>query len=217
MTATVRQDYLDGVSRTAEPAEVMIHRIRAIADLVTAELAEPAAEVPLAAVAAARELAAVAAAALQAAVDRARAAGDSWQEIGDVLETTRQAAFQRFGRPVDPRTGAPMSKAVLPDAAERATALFANIAGGRYEAARRDLGERMRSALGASRLASAWARMASLYGQFEQMGEPVALAVGDHTQVRIPLCFEAGEASGRVTFDSAGKVVGLFIRPADAV
>jgi hypothetical protein len=32
--------------------------------------------------------------------------------------------------------------------------------------------------------------------------------------VNIPLHFEAGEANGRVTFDLAGKIAGLFIRPA---
>jgi Protein of unknown function (DUF3887) len=195
----------------------MIGRIRSTAERITAELAEPAAGAPLTAVAAARELSAAAAAALQAAVDRARSAGYSWQEIGDVLETTRQAAFQRFGRPVDPRTGTPMSKEVLPGATERAAGIFASIVAGRYEEVLLDLDERMRAALDASRLASGWARMASLFGQFERTGEPVALALGDHTQVRIPLYFEAGEASGRVTFDSTGTVVGLFIRPAGAV
>lgn len=64
---------------------------------------------PLAALAAARDLATVAGEAMQQAVDQARAAGHSWREIGDVLGTTRQAAFQRFGHPVDSRTGAPMS------------------------------------------------------------------------------------------------------------
>jgi hypothetical protein len=32
--------------------------------------------------------------------------------------------------------------------------------------------------------------------------------------VDIPLYFEAGERTGRVSFDHDGKVVGLFIRPA---
>lgn len=36
---------------------------------------------------------------LQAAVDAARAAGDSWSIIGAALDTSRQAAQQRFGRP----------------------------------------------------------------------------------------------------------------------
>ncbi len=45
---------------------------------------------------AARERAVAANEALQDAVDRARDAGHSWREIGEVLGTTRQAAFQRF-------------------------------------------------------------------------------------------------------------------------
>lgn len=35
---------------------------------------------------------------LREAVDQAHAAGDSWTIIGAALETTRQAAYQRFGR-----------------------------------------------------------------------------------------------------------------------
>ena len=37
-------------------------------------------------------------AALRAAVVDARDAGNSWAVIGAALDTTRQAAFQRFGR-----------------------------------------------------------------------------------------------------------------------
>ena len=55
----------------------------------------------LAAVQVASELAAVSAAALRLSVDQARAAGHTWQELGDVLGVSRQAAFQRFGHPVD--------------------------------------------------------------------------------------------------------------------
>jgi hypothetical protein len=35
---------------------------------------------------------------LRAAVQAAREAGDSWSVIGAALDTTRQAAYQRFGR-----------------------------------------------------------------------------------------------------------------------
>jgi len=35
---------------------------------------------------------------LRDAVQAARDAGDSWTIIGAALDTTRQAAFQRFGR-----------------------------------------------------------------------------------------------------------------------
>lgn len=42
------------------------------------------------------------------AVEQARDAGCTWQDIGDVLGVSRQAAFQRFGKPIDPRTGETM-------------------------------------------------------------------------------------------------------------
>jgi hypothetical protein len=168
---------------------------------------------PLAALGAARDLADAAGDAMQQAVDRARAAGHSWREIGDVLGTTRQAAFQRFGHPVDPRTGAPMSTEIPVGAADRAVAIFASMAEGHWEDARRDLNAKMSQALDARRLADGWARMAGLVGTYEGMGEPFAHRVADNTVVEIPLRFEAGEATGRVVFDEDGKVAGLWMRP----
>jgi hypothetical protein len=174
----------------------------------------PEAGTALTAIAQARRQVAAAEAGLQEAVDRARATGHSWREIGDVLDTTRQAAFQRFGRPVDPRTGTPMSRQVLPGAADRAVTIFADIVGGRWEEARRNLSERMRSSLDADRLADGWARTIAMVGNFERLGDPVVYPVGDSTVTDIPLYFEAGERTGRVTFDGDGQIVGLFIRPA---
>lgn len=169
---------------------------------------------PLDAIATARRSAAEADAALQRAVDQAREAGHSWREIGDVLETTRQAAFQRFGRPLDPRTGAPLNRTVLPGAADKATAIFADMVGCRWEAVRQTFGESMRSRLDADRLAAGWLQTISSIGGFERMGEPFAHALGDNTVVNIPLYFEAGERTGRVSLDRGGEVIGLFIRPA---
>lgn len=202
------------MSTAAGPAGFTASGMSAVAARLTAELTRTGAGSPLAAMSSARELSAMANAALQEAVDRARAAGHSWKEIGDVLQTTRQAAFQRFGRPVDPRTGEPMTRVVLPGAAERAAAIFADIAAGRWEAARADFSDRMREAVSAERIADGWVQMAALLGEFEGMGEPVATGLGAHTVVDLPLSFEAGEGNGHVTFDADGKVAGLFIRPA---
>jgi hypothetical protein len=180
------------------------------------ELGSPAAGAELATVAAARELAAAADAALQLAVDRARSAGQSWRGIGDVLGTTRQAAFQRFGRPIDPRTGAPMNRVIVPGAVDRAGAIIASMAASRWEAARRDFGELMLASLDAGRLASAWALTIGRVGRFERAGEAAASALPDGTVVDTPLYFEAGERSLRVTFGPDGTVTGLFIRPASS-
>ncbi len=187
-------------------------QVREAADRVAAELSRDGGTV--AGVAAARDLSAAAAAALQAAVDRARAAGHSWKEIGDALDTTRQAAFQRFGRPVDPRTGAPMTHETRPGAVDTAVAIFTAIADSRWNDALRDLDDRTRAALSAERLAAGWAHTIGMIGSFERMGEPLAYPLDENTVVEIPLHFEAGDRTGRVALDGNGKVAGLFIRPA---
>jgi hypothetical protein len=150
---------------------------------------------------------------MRAAVRRAREAGHTWEEIGQVLGTTRQAAFQRFGRPADPRTGQPMAASLLPGAAERGATLFADLAAGRWAGASRDFGERMAARLDADGLAVTWARLAGMVGQLEGTGEPAAFQAGDHTVVDVPLSFEAGERTGRVSYDRGGKVTGLFFLP----
>src|SRR5271170_8071339 len=144
LTAGHRHDNLDRVGRLADA------------------VARGGSGLPLETLAAARDLSAAAGEALQQAVDRARAAGHSWREIGDVLGTTRQAAFQRFGHPVDPRTGAPMSTEVAPGAADQAVTILTSLTEGRWEDARRDFNIKMSEALDAGRLADSWARMASL-------------------------------------------------------
>ena len=59
---------------------------------------------PLAVVAVIRSLARVVEDGMREGGQAARQAGHTWAELGDLLGTTRQAAFQRFGRPLDPRT-----------------------------------------------------------------------------------------------------------------
>jgi hypothetical protein len=68
---------LDEVGPGTNPARDAVHFRRIIA--ARRQLAEAEAE-------------------LHAAVKAAREASDSWTVIGAALDTTRQAAFQRFGR-----------------------------------------------------------------------------------------------------------------------
>ncbi|HZR49911.1 MAG TPA: DUF3887 domain-containing protein [Streptosporangiaceae bacterium] len=168
---------------------------------------------PLAALGAARELAEALDTALQATVDRARAVGRTWREIGDALGTTRQAAFQRFGRPVDPRTGEPMTGETLPGAADKAVELLAAITEGRWADVRQDFDDRMRVAVDEDHLAKVWASVVASIGAYEGMGEPFTHPVGPHTVVDIPLRCEAGEVTGRVVYDGDGRVAGLWLRP----
>lgn len=180
------------------------------AQAVAAVLRDPegsAAFSPLAALAATRTLALVVEDTMRALVAKARAAGATWQDIGDVLGTTRQAAYQRFGsRGVE---GEPVDRA-LPDAHERAIAAFAKYASGDWSL-RDDFDDVMKDRLSEDLLTSAWAQVSSAVGKFERLGEPTVRSLQGHTVVDVPMTFEQGEMKGRVAFDADGKIAGFFV------
>jgi hypothetical protein len=215
LTVNHRHEYLDSTNNTEStdgPADLVAARAVDAARHLAAELSHPSS--PHGAVAAARELSAAAETALQAAIDRARADGQSWRDIGEVLGTSRQAAFQRFGHPIDPRTGAPMSREVAPDAADRAVAIFDWHDQGRWQEILDELDDAMRARHDSDRLSRGWAAMVGMFGRLERTGEPFARRVADDTVVDVPLHFEAGDAKGIVRFSGDGKIAGMAIRPA---
>ena len=207
----MREGNLDNVP-DAIPASsaLVLPRVIAAARLALDDVPADTALTPLRTVTVVRSLARVVEDGMREAVQQARQAGHTWAEIGELLGTTRQAAFQRFGRPLDPRTGVPMSDAILPGAAERAAVLLADVAEQREEQATAGFDERMAKALDARGLAAAWAQVIGMAGTYQGMGEPVAHQVGDYTVVDVPLRFEAAEMTGRVSYDGAGQVAGLF-------
>ena len=162
-------------------------------------------------VAAARDVREHADRVLAAAVAQARAAGCTWQEIGDVLGTTRQAAFQRFGRPIDPRTGEEMDKTVAPGAAERAVEIYAQLAAAQWDDVTKDFDEQMAAALSTQGMSDTWAQILGMVGALERSGEPFARRMGELTVVDVPLTFEAGDMVGRISFRSDLKIAGLFV------
>jgi hypothetical protein len=191
--------------------DAVAERITAAARRLAAELSGPASAPG--AVAAARDLSAAAEAALQAAVDRARAAGQSWRDIGDVLGTSRQAAFQRFGHPLDPGTGQPMTRLVPPEVAQRATAFVASFTEGRWDQVLAEFNDAMRERHDPALLGTGWASMIGMFGSFESMGKVVPVPAGNGAVVDVLLHFEAGEAMLFVRFDPDGKVAGLRLHP----
>jgi hypothetical protein len=116
------------VSPNRDELAALSERLGTMARELGAQLADEAGEsstgasspapVDLEAVRIASELAVWSAAALRLSVEQARAAGRTWQELGDVLGVSRQAAFQRFGHPADPQTAELMSNPMLPGPAQ---------------------------------------------------------------------------------------------------
>jgi hypothetical protein len=166
----------------------------------------------LEAIGVAREVARGAEEELAMTVTRARESGHTWAEIGQVLGTSRQAAFQRFGRPADPRTGRPREPAV-PGARELAGQLVSDLVAGRWAAVCAQFGPAVAARLDRPGLAAAWAQVIGMVGEFERHGEPSVYRAGDYTIVDVPLSFEAGERTGRVSYDQDARVAGLFFLP----
>ena len=153
---------------------------------------------------------------LAAAVDTARADGATWAQVGEVLGTSRQAAFQRFGRPVDPRTGELMNDSVLEGAGELAAQVFVDLSAADWAAVHARFDDAMARGLPPEQLADTWAQMIGTVGAFEGQGEPFARRLGPWTAVDIPLHFEAGDLVGRVSYRDDRRIAGLYLLAPDA-
>jgi hypothetical protein len=205
LTNPVRKSNLD-VMTGEHDQEVLVSAERFVKDW------SDRADSPLDAVTSARRLAATVDEALRAAVLRARGAGHTWQTIGELLGTSRQAAFQRFGRPVeDLRTDGPVPRRLVPGAAENAVALLVDYLDGHYERVRQDFDDTMLDMVDEAKLTEIRARLADLVGRYEGMGAPFIHAAGEMTVVDVPLRFEAGDMTGQVSYRPDGRVAGLFV------
>ena len=148
---------------------------------------------------------------LRAMVQEARHHGATWHVVGDALGVSRQAAFQRYGKPTDPRTGEPMNTTPLPDAATLAAAVIDDLAAWRWSHVTEQFDPAMRDGLSEDALAAAWAQIVGLSGAFEKRGEPESLRAVDMTVTHTPLSFEAGDYTARITFRDDRRIAGLFI------
>jgi hypothetical protein len=100
LTNPDREGNLDSVPEAASGnTRPALSRVIAAARLALDDVPADAALTPLETVAVVRSLARVVEDGMREAVLLARQAGNTWAQIGELLGTTRQAAFQRFGRP----------------------------------------------------------------------------------------------------------------------
>ena len=163
---------------------------------------------------------------LQRAVTDARAQGRTWADIGKELDMTRQAAFKRFGKPVDPENGEHITPRSMEGLRELTEKVFALISDGNYE----DLGplvnEQTAQELPAALIADTWRSVLTEVGVLQGCrgtglelpgGSPLdedEQIIGTVVGNTILEC-EAGQLRGRVAFNEQSQVVGLLIIPLD--
>lgn len=164
-------------------------------------------------------------AALGESVLRARAAGHTWQEVGDVLGVSRQAAFKRFGRPVDPETGTALHTGPAIDPAALAERVFRALAAGEHDTVHGLMTHACARRLTRTRIAEVWRDVLASVGELESFsghetrthdGAPLPGATTGPLVARVLLHHEAGETVGHVSVHRSGKVDGLLIAPPSA-
>ncbi|MDZ7884232.1 MAG: DUF3887 domain-containing protein [Mycobacterium sp.] len=171
---------------------------------------------PLKGVLAAQEIQRRAEELLAAAVQRARESGRTWQDIGEVLGVSRQAAFQRYGKPIDPRTGELMNTTALPEAHDLTETILSDMSRARWADISARFDATMRDGLTDEGLAEAWAQIVGTAGGYEGHGDITAVRAGIFTTTDTPLAFEAGDFVARITFRDDHTVAGLYILNPDA-
>lgn len=167
----------------------------------------------------ARSLQALADESLAHLVTDARNRGITWQTIGDSLGISRQAAFQRFGTPIDPRTGKAMNKPTddaRHAALSKAKAFLNDLTEHHWDEAAEQLGPVIGAHLDADGLAATWAQVTSLGGALEQRLPADAVGLADGiTVVEQHLAFEAADFVARISYNADCHMAGLWFVPAD--
>jgi hypothetical protein len=169
---------------------------------------EPDAASPMSALLSARTAAEAIEQATRLLVAQARASGRTWQEIGELLAISRQAAQQRFGQPVPEAEHAHL--------AARAAEVVAQVDAGAWDEVTADWDDVMRGELGVERLAEGWRKIAASAGPLQTIGHSSIVRKGPYRIADVPLIFEHGPMKARVVFNHEDRISGLFLLLPDA-
>src|SRR5579875_2434921 len=132
-------------------------------------------------------------------VQQARAAGRTWQEIGELLAITQPAADGEHAH-----------------LAARAAEVVGQVDRAAWEQVTADWDEVMRGELGVDRLADGWQKITASAGPMQTIGHSSVVRKGPYRIADVPLIFEHGPMKARVVFNHEDKISGLFVLLPDA-
>ena len=155
---------------------------------------------------------------LHDSVEAARASQVSWQQVGDILGISRQAAFQRFRNPDDPRGNEHMrtktDNALIP----RAEQIYHQLDSGNYESVGAEMTFVVQRVLTEKKVMGVWSQVKTMAGSLESIGESFVRPSGRNAVVvETPLSFEAADVIGRIAYNKRDKIVGMLILPAENI
>lgn len=186
-------------------ALVLDHNLGAVSSALRDE---PGAPSPMSALLSARTAAEAIEQATRLLVGEARASGRTWQEIGELLAITRQAAQQRFSPSV--------AESEHRHLALRAAEVVGQVDRGAWGEVTADWDDVMRGELGLERLAEGWRQITAGAGPLQTIGHSSVVRKGPYRIADVPLIFEHGPMKARVVFNHDDRISGLFVLLPDA-
>lgn len=176
------------------------------ADLA-ARLADPSAGA-VAALRMAEELKDLADGLLAGTAANAHAAGLSWQEVGNQLGISRQAAFQRFAAGSGDRVGLRRGEAQL---VEWAGEVFDSLAAGQVGEVAAAFTARMAEQVTEAGLSAVWGSCVDALGPYDRLTAATVRHNGSLRVVHCSLVFAGGILDGRISLDRSRRISGLLI------
>lgn len=158
---------------------------------------------------------------LAEAVAQARREGVTWAAVGECLGITRQAAFKRFGTPIDPRTRRPMQRNDF-NPEDLFGRTFELIDKGDYDTLASLMAPDVREELNADVVLGTWAEAVGEVGNLTGVTDVRTVLPGTREALSGPgdavgtvvtegtVLSEAGEHHGRIAV-ADGQIVGLLI------
>ncbi|MGP5217984.1 hypothetical protein [Arthrobacter rhombi] len=194
-------------SSADDPAETTARARRA--EKLAARLADPLeADGAVTALRQAEELKYLADDLLVATAGRAHDAGLSWQDIGNQLGISRQAAYQRFASGSSADDGRRREDREL---VQQIRELFAAIDSGDIDRIGTEFTPRMLAQVPPSTVRALWADAVDSLGPFDRLTAATVRRNGSTRFVHCSLVFADGLLEGRAAVDRSGKVAGLLI------
>ena len=165
---------------------------------------------PMPAIAATSSLAKLVDEVLRLLVLQARTDRRTWREIGDLLGTTRQAAFQRFGSEEEEEIH--VTTEAMTGAAAEARRLLQLFLDGRHAELRESFAPAMSTGLSEEMLKTVRQQLEGAAGAFDSFnGRARVQTMGVNTVVDVPMRFAWGDMKGRVAFDPDERIAGFFV------
>ncbi|WP_372698056.1 DUF3887 domain-containing protein [Arthrobacter sp. JSM 101049] len=174
---------------------------------LASRLADPAADA-VATLRLAEELKNLADSLLAETAAHAHAAGLSWQDIGNQLGISRQAAFQRFSTAAGPRPGARRGDEEL---LELARGVFDALSTTRFAEVAASFTARMAVQVTEPDLAAVWNGCIASFGAYQRMTAATIRRNGTLRVVHCSLVFADGILDGRLALDRSRRIDGLLI------